>query len=142
MFLTLDGTALVQLINFAIFFAILNVVFLRPVGRAIRERRAFIDGVQSDFERYSQRTRDLRASAGARRLAARREAEAAVVKTRAEAEAQATDLEAAYAAQAAMLGAEARATVEAELAAARTREPELAGALAASLLDRAVGSAR
>ena len=37
MFLSLDGTLVVQLINFAIFFALLSVVFLRPVGRGDRE---------------------------------------------------------------------------------------------------------
>ena len=38
-FLSIDwhGTALVQLLNFVIFFAILNVVFTRPVGRAIAD---------------------------------------------------------------------------------------------------------
>jgi F0F1-type ATP synthase membrane subunit b/b' len=40
MFLSLDGTFWFQLVNFAIFFAILNVVFLRPVGEAIKKRRA------------------------------------------------------------------------------------------------------
>ena len=45
MFLSLDGTFWIQLINFAIFFAILNVVFMRPVGEAIKKRRAYIDSV-------------------------------------------------------------------------------------------------
>jgi len=38
-FLSVDGTLVVQLINFAIFFAVLNVVFLKPVAAAIRKRR-------------------------------------------------------------------------------------------------------
>ena len=41
---------LVQLINFAIFFAILNVIFLRPVSAAIRRRRAYINSVAADIE--------------------------------------------------------------------------------------------
>ncbi len=52
MFLSLDGTLVVQLLNFAIFFALLNVVFLRPVAAAIHKRRQYIDGLVSDYDRY------------------------------------------------------------------------------------------
>ena len=45
MFLRIDGTFFVQLVNFAIFFAVLNVVFLKPVGAAIRKRREYIESV-------------------------------------------------------------------------------------------------
>ncbi len=60
MFLSLDGTVFVQLINFAIFFALLNVLFLRPVGRAIAKRRAYIDNLVSDYDRYQETARSLR----------------------------------------------------------------------------------
>ena len=63
MFLSLDGTLIVQLVNFAIFFALLNLVFLRPVGRAIAKRRAYINSLASDYERYQEEARSLRAEA-------------------------------------------------------------------------------
>jgi len=142
MFLSLDGTFWIQLINFAIFFAILRVVFLRPVGEAIRKRREYIDGVKNDFERYSAEMRNLRAEADAKRGAARREAEETLAKARAAAESEATVLAATFTDRANAIANDARATVDAELRAARDREGELAKTLAEQLLDRALGSAR
>jgi F0F1-type ATP synthase membrane subunit b/b' len=142
MFLSLDGTFWIQLINFAIFFAILNVVFLRPVGAAIRKRRAYIEGVKNDYQRYSQEVRSLRAEADANRGAARREAEEALAKARSVAESEAAALAATFVERASAIANEARARVESELQAARERERELAQALADQLLDRALGSAR
>ncbi len=140
--LTVDGTALVQLVNFAIFFAILNVVFLRPVGRAIRKRREYIDGVHGDYERYQRDARTLRAEADAKRVAARNEAQGSVATARTKAEAEAAAIAAGFAGKAEAIADEARATVEGELTKARARENELAGALAATLVERAVGNNR
>src|SRR5580704_11718982 len=92
MFLTLDGTSIIQLINFAIFFAILNVVFLRPVGAAIRKRREYIDSVKSDYDRYAHQIAALRAAAEQGRLAARREAEEIVSRERSDAEREAAQI--------------------------------------------------
>jgi len=142
MFLTLDGTSIIQLINFAIFFAILNVVFLRPVGAAIRKRREYIDSVKSDYDRYAHQIAALRAAAEQARLAARREAEEIVSRERSDAEREAAQIVGAKTHEAGQIADEARATVASELDAARAREPELAGSLAATLLDRALGNAR
>ena len=89
MFLLPDGTFWFQLIDFAIFFAILNVVFLRPVGAAIKKRREHIDDVQSDYERYAHQVETLATDAEGRRVAARRAAEETVAKARAVAEREA-----------------------------------------------------
>jgi len=142
MFLTPDGTFFFQLINFAIFYAILNVVFLRPIGNAIKERRAHIDGVHSDYERYDHQYQVLRAEAEAKRAAARREADELVAKARAAAETEAETIALEQSASAAALAAEAREIVEAEIATAKTREEELSQTLARVLLKRAVGSPR
>ncbi|HXM31729.1 MAG TPA: hypothetical protein VN919_06185 [Xanthobacteraceae bacterium] len=142
MFLSLDGTFWVQLVNFVIFFAILSVVFLRPVGVAIRKRREYIEGVKSDYDRFSAEVRSLRADADAKRAAARREAEEALVKARAAADLEAAEISATFAERANATAAEARAVVESELRSAREREVELATALADQLLERALGSAR
>ena len=140
MFISLDGTAVVQLINFAIFFAILNVVFMRPVGAAIRKRRAYTDGVQGDFERHRDEAQALRADAEQKRVAARRAAEEAVAKTRAQAEAEAEALLAESGSRAAGIIEESRRTVESEFSAAKAREDELSRELARSLLSRATGT--
>lgn len=139
MFLSLDGTFWIQLINFAIFFAILNVVFMRPVGEAIKKRRAYIDSVQSDSERQELEARAIRAEADQKRVAARRAAEEAVVRARSEGEAEAAQLTAASGARAQAITDEARRTVAAEVETARARESELSTALATTLLSRATG---
>jgi len=142
MFLSLDGTFWIQLVNFAIFFALLNVLFLRPVGAAIRKRRAYIDSVKSDLDRSLQETRELRARAEAERAAARREADELLAKARREAEREAAQIAADFTERSNTIAAQARATVEAELRSAREREDELAKDLAERLLERAIGSAR
>src|ERR1700733_7531768 len=72
--LSLDGTLVVQLVNFIVFLAILNVIFFKPVGAAIARRRAFIDGLRHDIEQYHVEAKSLRGQAEARRAAAAREA--------------------------------------------------------------------
>jgi F0F1-type ATP synthase membrane subunit b/b' len=140
MFLSLDGTFWFQLLNFAIFFAILNVVFLRPVGEAIKKRRAYIDGVQSDFERYDHQLSGFRTEADGKRAAARRDAEETVAKARAAAETEGAGIVAERTAEAQAIVERARVTVASEVAAAKSREDELSQALARTLLERAIGT--
>jgi F0F1-type ATP synthase membrane subunit b/b' len=143
MFLQPDlGTFLFQLINFAIFFALLNVVFLRPVGEAIRKRRQHIETVQADYERYSRQVNGYRTDADAKRAAARREAEEAVAKARSDAEAKAAAMLAEKTAEAQKIADAARATVASEVEAAKGREDSLAATLAQSLLARATGTSK
>lgn len=62
-FLSVNGTLVVQLFNFAIFFAVLYVVFLRPVAAAIGRRRQYINSLVSDYDRYQAEAASLRAQA-------------------------------------------------------------------------------
>jgi F-type H+-transporting ATPase subunit b len=135
-FLSIDGTLVVQLINFAIFFAVLNVVFLRPVANAIAKRRAYINGLVSDYERYQVEAAGLRAQAEAVRFAARREAEQLVAAERARASNEAAEIATNYAQQATSIAADARKTAEAELNAARAGQDEAARKLASLVLER------
>lgn len=138
MFLQPDGTFFVQLINFAIFFAILSVVFLRPVSRAIRERRAYINSVHDDYEKYQTQASDLRAQAEAIRLSARREAEAHVAKARAEASNQSAAIVAQYSSQVQATVEDAHRKVATELDAARAGEEAVVRQLADLMLQRTV----
>ena len=140
MFLEIDGTIWIQLLNFAIFFAILNVIFLRPVGEAIRKRREYIDGVLSDTERYEREAKIFRNDAEAKRAEARREASERIQRSRSQAIVEATELSGEYVAKAASIAEGARITVQEEMRQAREREAELAETLARTLLDRAVGA--
>ena len=141
MFLRAAGPVFIQLINFAIFFAVLNVVFLRPVGDAIKKRRAHIDEVQSDLAKYRTIVSTARAEADSRRGAARRDADETIAKARAAAEQEAQlELEGRTSEAQAVIE-QSRATVALEASAAKAREGELSAALAKTLLDRALGGA-
>jgi F-type H+-transporting ATPase subunit b len=139
MLLSLDGTLLVQLVNFIIFLIILNAIFLRPVGAAIAKRRAYIDGVSADIERFSQERMTLVAEAEAARATARREADATVAAARAAAQAEAADIVAEHQAQADAIIAAAEATLALEIAQARANEAGVVESLAQTMLERAVG---
>ncbi|HET6276085.1 MAG TPA: ATP synthase F0 subunit B [Candidatus Cybelea sp.] len=141
MFLSLDGTVFVQLANFAIFFALLNLVFLRPVGRAIAKRRAYINSLASDYERYQEEARSLRAEAESIRGVARREAEHRVATARAQGSNEAAEASSRYASQAQRIVDDAQKTAQAELEAARAGEVQKATQLASSMLDRVIPEA-
>ncbi|HET6896429.1 MAG TPA: ATP synthase F0 subunit B [Candidatus Baltobacteraceae bacterium] len=139
MFLTPSGgTMLVQFINFVIFFAILNVVFIRPVSRAIVKRREYINSVTNDYDRYQAETHALRAQAESIRATARREAEQLLARERAEASNQAGAIATQANAKAAEIIAQADRTVAAEMQAARANEPQTVRELADLMVSRAL----
>jgi F-type H+-transporting ATPase subunit b len=137
-FLCVNGTLIVQLINFAIFFAVLNVVFLRPVAAAIRKRREYINGLVSDYDRYQAEAQSLRAKAETIRSTARREAEHRVAEVRAQASNEAAEISARYSQKSQSIIEEAHATVRNELDAARTDDAGTVRRIADLMLDRAV----
>ncbi|HEY1869198.1 MAG TPA: hypothetical protein VGG70_12955 [Candidatus Cybelea sp.] len=141
MFLSLDGTLFVQLINFAIFFALLNVVFLRPVGRAIAKRRAYIDNLVSEYDRYQEKARGLREEAAAIRAQARRNAEHHVAAARAAASNEAAEMSSGYAQRAKSITEDAQKTARTELETARAGEGEAVRRLANVMLDRVLPEA-
>ncbi len=136
MFLALDGTFVVQLVNFAIFFALLNVVFLRPVSAAIRKRREYINSLTTDYDTYQAQAKTLREQAEAIRAAARRDAEAIMTKSRAEASNAAAELTTSYVAQVQSTIEQADKTVADELEKARVNEHETVQQLANLIVER------
>ncbi len=141
MLLSIDGTLIVQLVNFLIFLVVLNAIFLKPVGTAIAKRRAYIDGVTSDIRQFERDINALRAQAEEKRAAARREADAALAAARAAAQNEAAELTATYVQQAGDIVAAAHAQVATEIAAARRDSDRIVNALADDLLARALGTA-
>jgi F-type H+-transporting ATPase subunit b len=133
------NTLIVQLINFAIFFALLNVLFLRPVGKAIRKRREYIDSVVSDYATYQSEAKTLREQAERVRAEARRTAEAHLAKARGEASNEAATISAGYNARTQSTVEEAHKRAGDALTAARTNEDALVDQLAGTMVDRALG---
>ena len=134
------NTLIVQLINFAIFFALLNVLFLRPVGTAIRKRREYIDSVVSDYASYQSEAKALREQAERVRADARRTAEAHLAKARGEASNEAATISADYNVRTQNTIEEAHKRAGDALAAARTNEDKLVDQLAGTMVDRALGA--
>ena len=139
MLLSLDGTLFVQLVNFIVFLVILNAIFLKPVGRAIAARRAYIDSVSADIEQFEADLKSLWAQSDEKRTAARRRADAIIGEARAAAQAESAQIIADHQAQVAAIVAEAQATVALEIAQARTNERDVVESLARDMLTRAVG---
>ena len=139
MLLSLDGTLVVQLVNFVIFLAILNAIFLKPVGAAIAKRRAYIDGVAADIEKFEAERKTLASEADEARAAARRAADAVIGQARSAAQGEAAEIVADHQVQANAIVAEAQATVALEIAQARLGERDVVESLARTMLERAVG---
>lgn len=141
MFLNVDGTFFAQLFNFAVFFAILSVVFIRPVGKAIAKRREYINSLTHDYDRYQGEAHSLRAQAETIRATARREAEAHLAKVRADATNEAGAITAQFAEQVEKTIQQAQSTVASELQQARANQSQLVGDLANLMVQRTVTEA-
>lgn len=140
-FLSVDGTLIVQLLNFAIFFAVLNVVFLKPVAAAIAKRRAYINSLHSDYEHYQAQAKELRAQAESIRAAARREAEHRIAAERARASNEAAEMAGRYAREAQEIVDAAQRKAQAELDAARAAQPGTVRRLADLMVERVIPEA-
>lgn len=140
-FLSLDGTFVVQLINFAIFFALLNAIFLRPVGKAVRARREYINSVTNDYDRYQAEANQLQAQAESIRATARREAEQLISQERAKASNEAGAIATDYGQQASRIIEDAQRVVAGEMDAARATNAQKAAELANLMVERVVTEA-
>ncbi|MBV8151468.1 MAG: hypothetical protein JOY59_07920 [Candidatus Eremiobacteraeota bacterium] len=139
-FLSLDGTFWIQIINFFIFYAILNAVYIRPAAAALRKRRAYLDSVAAEYEAALRAQRDVRGQIESVRGEARREADQRIAGRRAEAQREADRIVIEGQAQAAKIAEDAHRSVEEELRMARRDEDAVVADLAESLLSRAVGA--
>ena len=139
MFLVPDGTFFVQIVNFVVFLILLNVVFLRPVGRVIAQRRAYITGLTNDIENAQRDVAELRGQADAKRAVARRKGEELIAQTRAAGQTEAMAIQSGFSDRATEIMNEAHRAVEGEIAVARSKENEIVGALSRVLLERAIG---
>jgi F-type H+-transporting ATPase subunit b len=139
MLLSLDGTLVVQLVNFIIFLIILNAIFLKPVGVSIASRRAYIDKVGADIAQFEYDLKSLRVQADDKRAAARRRADATIAEARAAAQSEAATIVSDHQEQAAAIIAEAQATAGLEIAQARSTSAVVIETLAREMLERAVG---
>jgi F-type H+-transporting ATPase subunit b len=137
--LSLDGTLIVQLVNFIVFLAILNAIFFKPVGAAIARRREYVDGLRHDIEQLQAEAKALRGQADERRAAARREADEEFARARVEAGKETDAIVGSAQARAGDIVAEAHAEVAREVQTVRAEEPRIVDSLANDMLGRALG---
>lgn len=140
MFLSLDGTFWIQIVNFFIFYAILNVVYIKPAGEALSRRRAYIDSVRDQFDAARHMQSELMAQAEEKRAAGRREGDHHAAALRAEAMRQAEEIVGKAQAEAMAISQDAITKVERELNEARANRHRLVLELSEDMYARAVGA--
>ena len=139
-FLSIDGTFWLQIINFFIFYWILNIVYIRPASAALRKRREYIDSVVAEFDAARKTAAQLRAQADERLAEGRRDGDHAAATIRSEAMQRAEEIATKAQAEFSALVEEAQKTAERETAAARLHADKLAKELADNMLSRTVGA--
>ncbi len=142
MFLSIDGTFVVQIIDFLIFLVLMNVWFFRPVQAALAKRRAYVNGVTAEYDAATRDAKALREQAEAKRAQARREAEEIAGRERSQAIAEAAGIAASFSSRAQGIVDTAHAQVASEVAQARAQEGKLVRELADMMLERTLGSAK
>jgi F0F1-type ATP synthase membrane subunit b/b' len=136
MFLQLGGTFWVQIVNFVVFYLVLDLVFLRSVRRAISARRKFIDSIYGDYERARHEMAELKARGEMEQLASRRAIEEHFARMRAEAGEEAALISARASALAHDRTSKAQTMVAQEVEAASQRLEALADELGGVLFGR------
>jgi F0F1-type ATP synthase membrane subunit b/b' len=139
-FLQLDGTFWLQIINFFIFYAILNVVYIKPAAEALRKRRGYIDSVQAEYEAARRTLAELKAQADELHAEGRREGDHLAATIRNEAMRRAEEIVAKAQNESMTIIDSALSRVEGELNAARAARYRLANELADTMLQRVVGT--
>src|SRR5262252_9272578 len=93
MLLTLDGTFLVQMVNFVIFWVLLNWLFIAPTRRAIEERQRFVARLHADADAARAQARALESEAAGLLDEARRRTDELMREGAAKATATAKEIE-------------------------------------------------
>lgn len=139
MLLSIDGTFLIQILNFIIFWVLLNYFFIAPTRRAIEERQRYVSNLYREGDDLVAQTAAFQSEAAAILNAARRRTEDAMraAAARASDETHAIELKAAE--EAAATVQLAHATVASERAAALEKQQAFVNELARAMVERATG---
>ncbi|HKW44907.1 MAG TPA: ATP synthase F0 subunit B [Candidatus Eremiobacteraceae bacterium] len=139
MLLSIDGTFLVQILNFVVFWVLLNFVFIAPTRRAIEGRLRLIALQQREAQELRERAAALKAEADSLIDAARRRTDEIMREAAARASAEVHEIERNAGEQAAASIALAHAAVASERAIALEKQGPLVQELGRAMASRAVG---
>ena len=140
MLLSLDGTFLIQILNFIVFWVLLNYFFIAPTRRAIEERQRRVATLYKDAGRYAAQAREQQEQADSILDEARRTVEAAMREGAARASDETHAIERKAAEEAAAIIALAQATVASERARAAEKQALFVEELSRTMALRAIGS--
>ena len=137
MLLSIDGTFLVQILNFILFWVLLTTVFIAPTRRAIAQRQRYIAELYKDAETSGGEAAALRAQADEQLGKARRQTDELLREAAAEAARRGHDIERLASEEAAATVQLAHATVASERGQALEKQQVFVQELARSMVDRA-----
>jgi F-type H+-transporting ATPase subunit b len=140
MLLSIDGTFLAQILNFVLFWVLLNVLFIAPTRRAIEKRQQQIAEQHRLAAEARAEASALQAEAAAILDEARRRTHEVVRDAAARATAEGTDLERRALEEAAATVASAHTKVAGERAEASAKQGRFIDELARSMALRALGA--
>ena len=138
MLLSLDGTFLVQILNFVVFWVLLNYLFIAPTRRVIEERQRLIAGRRREAEELRAQAAGLRGQAATILDEARKRTDEIMRDAAARASTDTHDIERRAAEEAAATVALAHATVASERAQAHEKQGPFVAELARTMVDRAL----
>ena len=139
MLLSIDGTFFVQILNFILFWVLLNYFFIAPTRRAIEQRQKYIADLYREGDELAAKAVAARAQADVNLGEARRKTEEAMRAAAAHAVDEAHIIERKAAEEAAASIALAHATVAAERRQALEKQQAFVTDLARSMVERATG---
>lgn len=140
MLLSFDGTLIVQILNFVVFWALLNWVFIAPTRRAIEERQRYVADQYRDADALASEAKALQAQADGILDDARRSTDETMRAAGARASDETHEIERKAAEEAAATIALADATVASERAAAVEKQGPFVEELARTMAARALGA--
>ena len=137
--LSIDGTFLVQILNFIVFWILLNWLFIRPTRRAIEARRQYVAKLYDDADAFGRQATALQAEADGILGAARRQTDEMMRQASAQASQATHEIERGASEEAAATVQLAHATVASERSQALSKQQSFVQELARSMVEKATG---
>ncbi|MBV8082249.1 MAG: ATP synthase F0 subunit B [Candidatus Eremiobacteraeota bacterium] len=140
MLLSFDGTLLVQILNFIVFWVLLNWLFIAPTRRAIEARQRFVADQYREADAFAAQAKQLHAQADGILNEARQETEATMRQASTRASEETHEIERTAAEEAAATVALAQAKVASERAEAVSKQGPFVAELAQTMASRALSA--
>jgi F-type H+-transporting ATPase subunit b len=139
MLLSIDGTFLIQILNFILFWVLLNFLFIAPTRRTIEQRQRYVAGLYREGDEFAAKAAQLQARADGILNDARRQTEEAMRAAAARASDDVHSIERKASEEAVATIQVAHATVASERMQALDKQQAFVAELAHDMVERATG---